>query len=64
MNEEITIGAGNILPCLHCGKLIDLNGDIHLCKKPKGEWLKKQRSAKIYLKDDKKFDVRHKKLES
>ena len=41
-----------VLPCLHCGELIDMNGgDIHLCRAPKNAWLKKQKRVSIMVGD-------------
>lgn len=63
MKKEITIGTGFVLPCLHCGEMIDMNADdIHFCNKPKNEWLNKQDKALILLSKDKAFDMKSKKI--
>lgn len=48
MNEK-EIYLGGFLPCLNCGETIDMANEIHLCDAPKGEWLAKQKEAKIIL---------------
>lgn len=62
MKKEITIGGGNMLPCLHCGKMVDMSGEIHLCKRENSEWLKKQDVAIIQMPDGNLFDMKNKKI--
>lgn len=59
---ELIIIEEDKLPCLHCGELINLHKDIHLCKKPRNEWLNKQEEAIIVLEDGRLWDLKNKKL--
>jgi len=57
--KEITIGGAGYLPCLHCGKMIKLDGDIHLCNTPKNEWLNKSDSI-MQMPNGDLFDIKNK----
>ena len=60
MAKEITIGGHGYLPCLHCGKMVKLDGDIHLCNAPKNEWLNKLEQAIIQMPNGDLFDLKKK----
>lgn len=53
---------GITLPCLHCGKLIQLDGDIHLCNAPKNEWLNKSDSAILQMPNGQLWDMKKKRI--
>jgi hypothetical protein len=59
MSEEIIRVTGwGMLPCLHCGEIINLNEEIHLCDAPKNKWLNKQEKAVLILPDGEVFDLK------
>ena len=62
MNQELNIIGFGMLPCLHCGEVIKMNGEIHLCNAPKVEWLNKQDVALIELPDGDLWDMKNKKI--
>jgi hypothetical protein len=63
MPKEITIGSGNILPCLKCGELIDIDSveDHHYCNKKGTKWLDKQDHAMVLLPGGIMYDMKTKK---
>ena len=60
MTKEITIGGLGYLPCLSCGELIKLDGEMHLCNATKNKWLDKMDSAIIQMPDGNLFDIKNK----
>ena len=60
MNKEITIGGNGHLPCLHCGEMVQLEGDIHLCNAPKNEWLNKSENAIMQMPNGDLWDIKNK----
>ena len=61
MNELKVIGFG-MLPCLHCGKVIKMNEEIHLCNAPEMEWLNKQEIAIMEMPNGDLWDVKNQKI--
>lgn len=52
-----------LLPCLHCGEGVDLNGDdIHLCRAPCNEWLDKQEEVLMSLPNGDLWDLKNHKI--
>lgn len=49
MDQGIEVIGWGMLPCLHCGEVIKLDGDIHLCKEDKNKWLDNQKVAILQL---------------
>lgn len=49
MKKEI-VGWG-MVRCLHCGELVKLDGDIHLCDAPDKEWVNNQKVAVLQMSD-------------
>ena len=49
ITKEINLTCGGYLPCLNCGEIIKLDGDIHFCDNKRNEWLNKQEIAEIYI---------------
>jgi len=60
--EKIEVVGFGMIRCLHCGELVKLDGDIHLCKSPKNEWLNNQEKALIQLPDGKFWDLKNKEI--
>lgn len=60
MKPEINVIGWGMLACLHCGKVFDMNKEIHLCNAPKNEWLNKQRKAYIQMPDGRLWDLKNK----
>ena len=58
----ITIGGGGVLPCLNCGKMVKLDGEIHLCKANKRAWVKKQDKAIMQISNGDLWDIKNKKI--
>ncbi len=56
MNEINVTGFG-MLPCLHCGKIFKLSGEIHICDK-KLNWLKQQKVFKVLMSDGTVMDLK------
>lgn len=53
------MGFGKIR-CLHCGKLVDLDKDIHFCKSEKNAWLNKTKKTFIELPYGRIWDLKNK----
>ena len=47
MEQENKVIGWGMMPCLHCGEIIKVNSDIHLCNVPRNQWLNKQ--DKVYV---------------
>ena len=62
MEQTEIVGFG-MVRCLHCGELVNLEGDIHFCDAPKEEWLNKQKEAKMISPNGDVFNLKTKKLE-
>lgn len=60
--KEILLVSTNKIPCLHCGELISLKEDVHMCNIPRLEWLKKQHRVIIELKGGFLYDLKTKKV--
>ena len=60
--KEIGISGFGELPCLHCGKMFRLDGDIHLCNSPKNEWLNECEKVVIQLPNGDLFDLKTKEV--
>jgi len=59
MKEIIGFG---LLPCLHCGKIIKMDGDIHVCDAPKNAWLDMQDEAYIEVPNVGVWDLKTKQV--
>ena len=53
------VGFGKIR-CLHCGELIDLEKDIHLCSSERNAWLNKTDKALVKLPNGDVWDLKNK----
>jgi len=59
MKEEINVVGLGLLPCLHCGKIVNMGGEIHICDK-KLKWLEQQKVALVLLPDGTVWDLKNK----
>ena len=62
MKQELNIIGFGMLPCLHCGEVIKMDGEIHLCNAPKEEWLNNQEVAVMEMFNGDLWDMKNKKI--
>ena len=60
--EELNIIGFGMLPCLHCGEVIKMDGEIHLCDAPKEEWLNNQKIAVMEMFNGDLWDLKNKNM--
>jgi len=56
---EVDVYGWGALPCLHCGEIVNVGGDLHVCNAPKKEWLDKQKVALIQMPDGNLWDLKN-----
>ncbi len=61
MLKEINVVGFGMLPCLHCGEIVKMDGEIHMCNK-KLNWLDEQKVALVKMPDGSVFDLKNKKV--
>ena len=61
MKDEVNVVGFGMLPCLHCGAIVNMDEEIHMCNK-KLNWLDQQKVFLVQMPNGDVWDMKNKKL--